>query len=148
MVAALSVVQSLPGGKPSATLLISGVKKSWTPVPDGPASTSYAGCLSDQAVRRPCCLATSKIVFTWRYWLGRIGLQVPALTGRAAGLMTVSGLLVICRMLPGNPLSPWPASSESGLRSAASKYITSPPGAGPEQFVVPAGKTAWFQVSS
>src|SRR5215472_15934076 len=148
MVAALSVVQSLPGGKPSATLLISGVKKSWTPLPDGPFSTSYAGCLSDHAVRSPCCLATSKTVFTFRYWLGRIGWQVAALTGRAAGLITFTGLLVMCRMLPGSPLSPWPASSELGLRSNASKEVTSAPGAGPEQVVVPAGKTAWFQVSS
>jgi hypothetical protein len=36
MVAALSLVQSSPAGKPMAWLLISGVKKSWTPLPDGP----------------------------------------------------------------------------------------------------------------
>jgi hypothetical protein len=47
-------------------------------------------------------------------------LQVTGLTGSAAGFMTVSGLLVICKMVPGKPLSPCPASIESWLMSAAS----------------------------
>jgi len=38
MVAALSLVQSSPAGKPMAWLLISGVKKSSTPPPDGPTN--------------------------------------------------------------------------------------------------------------
>src|SRR5246127_5931340 len=43
-------------------LVISGVKRSSTPLPDGPLTMSYAGCLSAQAVR-PCSdLTTSKMV--------------------------------------------------------------------------------------
>ena len=49
-------------------------------------------------------------------------------------------------MLPGSPLKPWPASIDSGLRSACSKYVTSTPGATPVQFVVPAGSRAAFQL--
>src|SRR5215469_7176933 len=114
MVAALSVVQSLPvphweAGR--AWLLISGVKKSSTPLPDGPSNIWYAGCLSDQAVRSPWLCATLKIVLTSRYWLGVIGLHVAGSTTIAAGLRTSFGLLVICRMLPGSPARPWPASS-------------------------------------
>ena len=73
MVAALSVVQSLPAPyveAGSAWLLISGVKKSSTPLPDGPSNIWYAGCLSDQAVRSPASCATLKIVLTFRYWFG------------------------------------------------------------------------------
>ena len=53
-----------------AWLLISGANRSWIPVPDGPLRMSYATCLSDQAVRRPAWRATSKTVFTRRYWFG------------------------------------------------------------------------------
>jgi hypothetical protein len=70
MVAALSEVQSSPAGRPAAWLLISGVKKSSTPSPDGPSNIWYAGCLSDHAVRSPASCATLKIVLTCRYWFG------------------------------------------------------------------------------
>jgi hypothetical protein len=49
-----------------------------------------------------------------------MGLQVFGLTGRLAGLITFTGLLVICRMLPGSPLSPCPASRLFELTSMAS----------------------------
>ena len=59
-------------------------------------------------MRSPAARATLKIVFTSRYWFGKIGLQVTGLTGSAAGLITSNGLLVICRMLPGSPVRPCP----------------------------------------
>jgi hypothetical protein len=66
------------------------------------------------------------------------------LTGRLAGLITISGLLVMFRMLPGSPLRPCPASRLAELTSMASSYAASAPGTGPEQLVVPAGKRSWF----
>ena len=54
----------------------------------------------------------------------------------------------LSRMLSGSPDSPWPASRESGLRSACSKYVTSAPGFAPAQLVVPAGSNARLYESS
>src|SRR5579872_485182 len=78
-----------PGnGSATGMELISGPKKSWTPLPLGPLVHSYAGCLSVHAVRPPCARTTSNRVFTRRYWCGKTGAQpFVGSRGRNAGLM-------------------------------------------------------------
>ena len=64
-------LEELPAGADGIRLfdgseLISGAKKSSTPCPDGPLTSSSARCLSDHAVCKPNAWATSKIVLTRR----------------------------------------------------------------------------------
>jgi hypothetical protein len=62
----------------------------------------------------PAALATSKIVFTFRYECGQIGLQVFGSTGNVDGTSTVFGSPVIFIIKLGSfssPGIPWPASS-------------------------------------
>src|SRR5215471_14808420 len=74
-------------GRATGIELISGPKKSSTPLPLGPLVHSYDGCLSVHAVQPPLPLTTSKMVFTRRYWCGNIGAQpLFGSRGRNAGL--------------------------------------------------------------
>jgi hypothetical protein len=50
--------------------------------------------------------------------LGLMGWHVVGSTGKVAGLSRSCGVLVMFRMLPGSPESPWPASRLLSLRSS------------------------------
>src|SRR5438477_12781103 len=69
-------VNEPPGGAEGMRLfdgseLISGAKKSSSPSPVGPETSSYAKCLSDHAVCRPAALTTLKIVLVRMNWCGK-----------------------------------------------------------------------------
>src|SRR5207245_11538544 len=67
---------------------ISGVKRSSTPFPEGPFKNSYAGCLSDQAVRPPAWLMTLKMLLTRTESCGYTGVQpLAGLNGSDWGLI-------------------------------------------------------------
>src|SRR6478752_971727 len=97
------------------------------PLPDGPLRISYAGCLSDHAVRSPALCATLKTVFTLRYECGYTRVHVTGSIGSASGLISVVGSPVSCRMLPGSPDNPAPASMLVESRSADSSKATFAP---------------------
>src|SRR5262244_3139516 len=118
-----------PGnGSATGMELISGPKKSFTPWPLGPLVHSYEGCLSVHAVQPPWALTTSKMVFTRRYWWGKIGLQpLSGSRGRKSGLMP-----------------PPPLSCVRSKSTPSSNSTTAPPmlGHGPEAIPITVFATA------
>ena len=74
---------------PAIGVAISGVYRSWRPVPDGPLRNSYAGCLSDHAVRPPAVLINSNTLLILGNWCGATVLVQPAAGSRGsfAGLI-------------------------------------------------------------
>src|SRR5215472_15412691 len=113
-------------GRATGMELISGPKKSSTPLPLGPLVHSYEGCLSVQAVHPPLAFTTSKMVLTRRYWCGKIGWQVVLSRGRKSGLM------------PPPPLS-WVKS----ISTPSSSSTTAPPVLGQGPLAIPMTAFGW-----